>query len=150
MPLLDDLHHLAFLTADMDRLIGFYTRVFEAEVKLDVEEEGLRHALIAVGPQTLLHPFQIPGIEPPGPQPMFERGRLDHFGLNAADEASLREIRRRIVAESAGDGVVTDLGALLSTTFTDPDGGEHEVVLVKPGVPLEASLRRTWKTIEMD
>jgi hypothetical protein len=30
VPLLDDLHHLAFLTADMDRLIGFYTRVFEA------------------------------------------------------------------------------------------------------------------------
>ncbi len=150
MPLLDDLHHLAFLTADMDRLIGFYRRVFDAEVKVDLEEEGLRHALIAVGPHTLLHPFQIPGIEPPCPQPMFQRGRLDHFALNATDEEAFRDMRRRIVAEGAGDGVVTDLGALLSTTFTDPDGGEHEVVLVKPGVPLEASLRRNWKTIEMD
>jgi catechol 2,3-dioxygenase-like lactoylglutathione lyase family enzyme len=148
--LLDDLHHLAFLTADMDRLIGFYTRVFEAEVKLDVEEEGLRHALIAVGPHALLHPFQIPGIEPPGPQPIFGRGRLDHFALNAADEESFRELRRRIVAEGAGDGVVTDLGPLLSTTFSDPDDGEHEIVLVKPGVPLEAGRRENWTIVEMD
>ncbi len=80
------------------------------------------------------------------------------FGAGAwTTSGSTRPTRRRSaryaggsVAEGAGDGVVTDLGALLSTTFTDPDGGEHEVVLVKPGVPLEASLRRNWKTIEMD
>jgi catechol 2,3-dioxygenase-like lactoylglutathione lyase family enzyme len=147
--LLNGIHHLTFVTSDMDRLIGFYERVFGARVTVDLEEEGLRHAFIEVGPRTVLHPFQVPGVEPPGPQPMFGRGRLDHFALNAASEEAFRELRRRIVAEGAGDGAVTDMGSLLNLGFTDPDGGEHEVVWVKPGVPVEAGLRRAeWSTAE--
>ncbi len=150
MRLLNDIHHLTFVTSDMDRLIAFYERVFGARVKVDLEEEGVRHAFIEVGPHTVLHPFQVPGVEPPGPQPMFGRGRLDHFALNAASEEAFREILRRVVAEGAGDGEVTDMGSLLNFGFADPDGGEHEVVWVKPGVPVEAGLRRAeWNTIEM-
>ena len=149
MHLLNGIHHLTFVTSDMDRLIGFYERVFGARVTVDLEEEGLRHAFIEVGPRTVLHPFQVPGVEPPGPQPMFGRGRLDHFALNAASEEAFRELRRRIVAEGAGDGAVTDMGSLLNLGFTDPDGGEHEVVWVKPGVPVKAGLRRAeWSTAE--
>lgn len=93
MKLLNDLHHLAFITADMDRLIAFYDRVFAAPVTLDLEEEGLRHVLIEVGPHTLLHPFEVPG----------------------------------------------------------PDGGEHEVVWAKLGVPAAQTLRRAQSiTVEMD
>lgn len=65
MALLNGIHHLATLTADMDRLIGFYERVFDARLLLDMEEEGLRHAFIELGPSTVLHPFQIPGVEVP-------------------------------------------------------------------------------------
>ena len=149
MHLLNGIHHLTFVTSDMDRLIGFYERVFGARVTVDLEEEGLRHAFIEVGPRTVLHPFQAPGVEPPGPQPMFGRGRLDHFALDAASEEAFRELRRRIVAEGAGDGAVTDMGSLLNLGFTDPDGGEHEVVWVKPGVPVKAGLRRAeWSTAE--
>ena len=86
MQLLNDIHHLTFVTADMDRLISFYERIFEARVTVDLEEEGLRHAFIEVGPHTVLHPFEISGLEPPAYQPMFKRGRLDHFALNAASE----------------------------------------------------------------
>ena len=150
MSLLNDIHHLTFITSDLDRLIGFYERVFEARVTVDLEEEGLRHAFIEVGPHTVLHPFQVPGIEPPGSQPMFQRGRLDHFALNAASEEAFRELRRRVVAEGAGDGAVTDMGSLLNFGFTDPDGGQHEVVWVKPGVPVESGLRRAeWSSFEM-
>jgi catechol 2,3-dioxygenase-like lactoylglutathione lyase family enzyme len=42
MRLLDGIHHVAFLTSDMDRLISFYERIFEARVTLDLEEEGLQ------------------------------------------------------------------------------------------------------------
>ena len=81
---------------------------------------------------------------------MFWRGRLDHFALNAASEEAFREILRRVVAEGAGGGAVTDMGSLLNAGFTDPDGGEHEVVWVKPGVPVEDGLRRAeWSTAEM-
>ncbi len=150
MQLLNGIHHLTFVTSDMNRLIAFYERVFGARVTVDLEEEGLRHAFIEVGPRTVLHPFQVPGIDPPGPQPMFGRGRLDHFALDAASEEAFREILRRVVAEGAGDGAVTDMGSLLNAGFTDPDGGEHEVVWVKPGVPVEAGPRRAdWTTVEM-
>ena len=151
MGLLNDIQHLAFITADMDRLIAFYGRVFGARVTLDLEEEGLRHAFIEVGPHTVLHPFQLPGVEPPPPQPAFRRGRLDHFALNAASEEAFGELRRRVVAAGAGDGVVTDMGSVLSFGFTDPDGGHHEVIWVKPGVPVGATLRRAdWTTVEMN
>jgi hypothetical protein len=135
----------------MDRLIAFYERAFDARVTADLEEEGLRHAFIAVGPHTVLHPFQVPGIEPPGPQAMFQRGRLDHFALNAASEAAFREVRRRLVAEGASDGAVTDMGSLLLLGFTDPDGGAHEVAWVKPGVPVGQGLRRAeWTRVQLD
>lgn len=151
MQLLNDIHHLTFITADMDRLIAFYKRVFEAEVISDLEEEGLRHTFIKVGPHTILHPFQIPGIQPPGDQPMFQRGRLDHFALHSASEEAFREIHRRIMAEGVDDGIVTDMGSLLLFSFTDPDRGRHEVVWVKPGVPIEAGLKRAdWTTVELN
>lgn len=98
----------------------------------------------------MLHPFQIRGLKPPGSQPMFKRGRLDHFALNAASEEAFWELRRRVVAEGAGDGAVVDMGSLLIFVFTDPDAGEHEVLWNKPGVPVEAGLKRSeWTTVEM-
>jgi catechol 2,3-dioxygenase-like lactoylglutathione lyase family enzyme len=149
--LLNDIQHLTFVTADMQRLIAFYERVFEARVTLDMEEVGLRHAFIEVGPHTVLHPFQIPGVEPPEWQPMFERGRLDHFALSAASEEAFREIRRRLVAEGASDGTVWDMDCLLLLSFRDPDGGGHEVVWVKPGVPASAMRKRAeWTPVVMD
>ena len=152
MPLVDGIHHLSTLTADMDRLIDFYRRVFDASVLLDVGEEGLRHAFIQLGPSTFLHPFQIPGVEvPQGEIPMFERGRLDHIGLNASSEEAFHELRRRIVAEGAGDGTVTDIGVVLSVSFADPDGAGHEIIWTKPGVPLAHSLPRAeWTTVAID
>ena len=150
MRLLNGINHLTFLTSDMDRLISFYERVFGARVAVDLEEEGLRHALIEVGPNTMLHPFRVPGVEPPGRQPFFQRGRLDHFALDAASEEAFRELRRRVVAEGASDSEVTDMGSLLLFSFLDPDQGRHEVVWRKPGVPVEAGLRRAeWRTAEI-
>ena len=149
-PLLDDIHHLTFITADMDRLIAFYERVFGARVEADLEEEGLRHALIEVGPHTLLHPFQVPGVAPPAREPVLERGGLAHIAAKPATREAFRELRRRIVAEGASDSAVTDMGSILLFSFLDPDEGRHEVVWRKPGVPIEAGLRRAeWKTVEL-
>jgi catechol 2,3-dioxygenase-like lactoylglutathione lyase family enzyme len=115
MKLIDDIHHLAFVTHDMDRLIAFYDRVFSARVTADLMEDGLRHCFIEIGSHTVLHPFQIPGVEPETSQPMFRRGRLDHFALNATSEAAFHELRRRLVAEGASNGVITDMGSLLNS-----------------------------------
>lgn len=149
MNLIEDIHHLTFVTADMDRLIDFYERMFDAAVTLDLTEESVRHAFIEVGPHTVLHPFEVPGIEPPGPLPMFERGRLDHFALNASSFEAFREMHRRLADEGALDGDVIDMGSLLLLNFTDPDEGQHEVVWRKPGVPLDRGARREdWTTFD--
>lgn len=143
-------HHLTNLTADLDRLISFYERVFDARVTLDMEEEGLRHAFIEIGPNTVLHPFQVPGVDvPQGDVPMFARGRLDHFGLHAESEDAFWDLRERVLGEGAGvdDAVVSDMGPILSFTFEDPDGARHEVIWMKPGAPVDSMLPRPeWTT----
>jgi catechol 2,3-dioxygenase-like lactoylglutathione lyase family enzyme len=108
LKLVDDIHHLMFIAIDMDRLIAFYQRVFGARATVDLTEEGLRHAFIEVRPHTVLHPFQLPGVEPPASLPMSQRGRLDYVALNAAKDDASRELRRGVIAEKTGDGAVTD------------------------------------------
>jgi catechol 2,3-dioxygenase-like lactoylglutathione lyase family enzyme len=152
--LVNDLHHMTFLTSDLDRLMAFYERIFDARVT-HREDDGRRHAFIEIGPHTVLHPFEVPETEMPGRQPIFERGRLDHFALNAASEGAFREIRRRLIAEGANateGGLVTDMGSMLSFGFHDLDDGWHEVMWVKPGVQLEEGLMRPreWKMIDLD
>ena len=83
MKLVAGVHHVTFLTEDIDRLVAFYERVFDARKTLDMTEEGVRHVFLEVGPTTVLHPFQIlqgPAL-PSAPGTMFQRGRLDHFAF---------------------------------------------------------------------
>jgi catechol 2,3-dioxygenase-like lactoylglutathione lyase family enzyme len=151
MALVDGVHHVTFLTEDLDRLLAFYVRVFDAEVTLDMTEEGLRHAFLTVGPATVLHPFQIlEGPGPPAPSPMFSRGRLDHFALLAPSEEAFRELRRRIETEGAADGDVRDMRSLWIMGYVDPDGAAHEVILRRPGAADGDMLERAhWTTVEL-
>jgi catechol 2,3-dioxygenase-like lactoylglutathione lyase family enzyme len=152
--LIGDIHHLTFLTSAMDRLIAFYERVFDARVTMDREDDGLRHAFIEIGPHVVLHPFQVPGVEVPGRQAIFERGRIDHFGLNCASQEAFREIRRRLIAEGAGateGGQVTDMGTMLSFSYHDPDGAWHEIMWNKPDAEEAYPLSPPeWRMIDMD
>ena len=63
---------------------------------------------------------------------MFDRGRLDHIGLQAASLEAFEEIRRRLLARGCCDEFVTDFGQVLSVFFTDPDGLEAEVCVPNP------------------
>jgi catechol 2,3-dioxygenase-like lactoylglutathione lyase family enzyme len=126
-------HHVATLTADMDRLQRFYTQVFDAQVVWDLREEGLRHAFIDLGGSFMLHPFEIANVDvPQGELPLFGRGRIDHLALRAATAEVFWDVRERIYREGASDGQVTDLGPLLSAGFTDPDGLWGEVCWDRP------------------
>ena len=154
MTLVGGIHHVAFLTADLDRLIAFYERIFDARVTLDRADGDRRHALIEIGHHTFLHPFQVPEAEVPGRAPMLERGRLDHFALNATSEEAFREICRRLIAEGANStegGLVTDMGSALSFTFYDPDDAWHEVMWVKLDAPADGLKPPSeWKMVELD
>ncbi len=150
MHLVDGVHHVTFLSEDLDRLTSFYERVFDATKTLDMTEEGVRHVFIAVGPTTVIHPFQIlagPSL-PPAPGEMFQRGRLDHFALLAPSEGAFLEIRRRIEAENAADGEVRDMGTMWIQGFHDPDGFYAEVIWRRPDLDDAQTLERAeWGTV---
>ena len=149
MALTDGINHVATVTDDLDRLVGFYQRVFEAEKLYEDREEGLRHALIRLGGATVLHPFELPHRPAFPAKPLFERGRLDHLALSVPTLESFIEVRHRLLDEGVSDGVVRDIGPLYSLGFADPDGVEVEVILMK-GDWLDQPVRRRvdWETLE--
>jgi catechol 2,3-dioxygenase-like lactoylglutathione lyase family enzyme len=136
--LLSGINHVAVLTQDTDRLHAFYRDVFDAEVFADEkisegDKEG-RLSFVTVGPHTQLNVFELPGnTEAEHQTPMFERGRIDHIGLQAASQTAFDLIRERLITRGSTDGFVTDFGVAISLFFIDPDGLEGEVLLDRPG-----------------
>jgi len=131
------LNHVATLTNDAARLHAFYVEVFEAEIVRDAPEiegnDDVRLSIIRIGPWAELNVFQIAGnTEADRQTPMFGRGRLDHFALQAASIGAFETIRERLIARGAADSFVTDFGQVLSVFFRDPDGLEGEVCVVNP------------------
>jgi catechol 2,3-dioxygenase-like lactoylglutathione lyase family enzyme len=133
--LLSGINHIALISNDIDRLRAFYTEVFDAEVgptRAHGEKGNETMTMIRIGPHTELNVVTIEGnTEPDRQTPMWGRGRLDHFGLQAASRESFETIRRRLVEHGASDGEVNDFGSVLSVFFRDPDGLEGEVLTGK-------------------
>jgi catechol 2,3-dioxygenase-like lactoylglutathione lyase family enzyme len=141
--LLDGVNHIAVLTAEMDRFIRFYQEAFDANVRSDnpnhAGNKGERMVIMTIGGQSEFNVFEVPGNTQAQVQtPMFGRGRLDHFGLNASNRETFEQIRQRLVNLGASDGTVTDFGTKLSVFFRDPDGLEAEVLWNKDPETLAA------------
>lgn len=66
MNLVSGIHHVAVVTADIDRFIDFYTDVFEMPVIFKETTPAFRHALLRAGSQCVLHAAEIPGDMTPG------------------------------------------------------------------------------------
>ncbi len=152
MKLVEGIEHLTFLSENLDRLAGFYERVFEVEKTLDLTEEGFRHIFLELAPGMVLHPFQFldaPGL-PPAPGTMFRRGRIDHFALLAPSEEAFREVRRRLESEGAAARAVRDTGTAWIMDFHDPDGLYVEVIWHKPDARGGETLRHEdWTTLQL-
>ena len=138
MPLSNGCNHVTLITKDIARLIDFYERNFDAEVRLDLDEGGLRHALIDLGRDFSLHPFQLSNQNPHADAipDIFARGHIDHFAINFADRENFEEVRRRLIANGASRGRIRDFGMVQVMMFEDPDGMECELALWKDGSPL--------------
>ena len=131
--LLDGINHVAVLTSDTDRLTSFYAEVFDATHEVIQQDDGFKLTIVHVGPTEELNVFELAGnTESERQVPMFGRGRLDHLALQAASIEAFEEVRARLIARGATDGLVTDFGHLLSVFFVDPDGLESEVCVVNP------------------
>ena len=153
MPLTTGFSHIATMTDDVDRLIGFYQRVFDVEPVFDMVEDGLRHAAIDVGGATVLHAFHVPWAVTEDRREMFARGRIDHYGVTVPSVAALLEVRRRLEAEGDGvtDGQIRDFGPVYSLHFVDPDGVHLEVNLFKGNWGSQPVLRREeWTVVDLE
>ena len=134
--IINGVNHVAILTADMDRFIGFWEEAFDAKVVHDDPSHGgrvgERMVVMTIGGPSALNVFQVPDNTQAQVQtPMFGRGRIDHLALNVASREALDEVRGRLIKLGASDGTVTDFGPALSVFFRDPDGLEAEVVWTK-------------------
>ncbi len=122
MSLLNGLNHVAVVTADLDRFVAFYTRVFEMEEVFRENGPGLRHAILRIANgSSWLHPAEISGNRHAVASPqIFARGHLDHIALTAQSSEGFEELRQRLLAAGASDGNVEDLGAFHSLWFRRP------------------------------
>lgn len=137
MQLVKGVNHVAVLTADLDRFIEFYTRVFGLEVVFSESAVGFRHAILRTGPDSWLHPAEmVNNAHAAGVAAMFSRGHIDHLALTAASRDAFVEIRSRLVACGASGGAVEDLGAFHALWFDDPDGMRGELTVI-----VDATLR---------
>lgn len=139
--LVHGVNHIAILTADMERFIRFYQEAFGATVELDNPNhggrEGERMVIMSLGGESEFNVFEVPGNTQARVQtPMFGRGRIDHFGLNASSRETFEQVRERLMQLGATDGTITDFGAKLSVFFRDPDGLEAEVLWNKDAATL--------------
>jgi catechol 2,3-dioxygenase-like lactoylglutathione lyase family enzyme len=133
--LLDGINHIAWVSKDAARLGRFYAEVFDADVgptRPHGQEGNETMTIIRVGPHTELNILVIDGnTEAERQTPMWGRGRIDHFGLQAASPEAFATIRQRLIDKGASDGTVNDFGAVHSIFFRDPDGLEGEVLITK-------------------
>jgi hypothetical protein len=115
-------HRLA--SKDAARLGRFYAEVFDAEVgpTRDHGQDGNETmTIIRIGPHTELNIFVIKGnTERDRQTPTWGRGRIDHFGLQAALPEAFATIWQRLIDHGASDGTINDFGPVHSIFFRDP------------------------------
>ena len=95
------INHVATMTADLDRYLEFYQRIFGAEVVTITEAEGdhLRMAVVNMGGDSALNVFEVPEDSIVGDRSqMGGRGPIDHYALAVESEEALLDVRDRLVA----------------------------------------------------
>ena len=130
MPLSAGLNHVATLTANLDRLVDFYTAAFEAEKVFEMAAEGdhPRMAILALGGGAALNVFEVEESSIIGERrKMGGRGAIDHFAVAVESVAVLEGMRDRLTSAGAEVGEIQRLGDEWSLFFRDPDGMELEV-----------------------
>lgn len=130
MPITAGFNHVATLTADMDRLVGFYRSVFGADVLFEMEarEDHPQMAILDLGGSAALNVFGVSEDEIIGDRRrQGGRGAIDHFALAVDTLPTLEQVRDRLVEAGADIGEIQRLGSEWSLFFRDPDGMELEV-----------------------
>ena len=135
MPIGSGINHIATLTSDMGRTVGFYEKVFDAVVTHEVPEADDHPWMKVVDlGGAALNVFEVPEASIIGERRRLGgRGAIDHFGIAVDSLATLERVKERLVEAGAQEvGEIQPLGGELSLFFRDPDGMELEVCCSRP------------------
>ena len=117
-------HHVALLSSDVERTIGFYQGVLEfplTEIFENRDYAGSNHFFFDIGNGNLLAFFDFPGLDL-GPYDEV-LGGLHHVAISVEPE---RWARLRDKLYEAGVGYQEESGT--SLYFNDPDGARVELI----------------------
>ena len=117
-------HHVALLSSDVERTIGFYQDLLEFPLTLLFENRdyaGSNHFFFDIGNGNLLAFFDFPGLDL-GPYDEV-LGGLHHVAISVEPE---RWARLRDKLYEAGVGYQEESGT--SLYFNDPDGARVELI----------------------
>lgn len=130
MAITSGFNHVATLTTDLDRFKAWYGKVFDAQTtfEMDALEDHPRMAIVELGGGATLNVFEVEERKLIGERRTIgARGAIDHFGIAAADLATLELVRDRLLAADADTGDIQQLEEEWSLFFRDVDGMELEV-----------------------
>ena len=130
MPVTSGFNHVATLTSDMDRTVGFYKMVFGAEVTFEMEArpDHPHMIILDLGGGAALNIFEVDSDTIIGDRrTQGARGAIDHYALAVDSHATLERVRERLIEAGADIGEIQRLGGEWSLFFRDPDGMELEV-----------------------
>ncbi|WP_329303233.1 VOC family protein [Streptomyces sp. NBC_00659] len=117
-------HHVALLSADVERTVRFYQGVLGFPLTEMIENrdyKGSTHFFFDLGNGNLLAFFDFPGLDL-GPYAEV-LGGLHHLAISV-DPATWRDLRDRL--DAAGVEYIEESGA--SIYFRDPDGARVELL----------------------
>ena len=118
------MHHVALLSSDIERTIGFYQGLLEfplTEIFENRDYAGSNHFFFDIGNGNLLAFFDFPGLDL-GPYDEV-LGGLHHVAISVEPE---RWARLRDKLYEAGVGYQEESGT--SLYFNDPDGARVELI----------------------
>jgi catechol 2,3-dioxygenase-like lactoylglutathione lyase family enzyme len=130
VPTTTGLNHVATQTADLDKIVKFYTDAFDAVVTFEMAARGdhPRMAILDLGGGAALNVVEVPAESITGDRHrQGGRGPIDHFGLAVDSLGTLEATRDRLRDLGAYIGEIQRLGSEWSLFFRDPDGMELEV-----------------------
>jgi catechol 2,3-dioxygenase-like lactoylglutathione lyase family enzyme len=137
VPIASGINHIATLTTDMDRTVGFYEQVFDAVVTHEVPraDDHPWMKVVDLGGGAALNVFEVPQDSIIGERRRIGgRGAIDHFGIAVESLAVLESVQARLGTAGAQEvGEIQPLGDELSLFFRDPDGMELEVCCTRAG-----------------
>lgn len=131
------IHHLAFVTASLDRTIRYWRDLLGLEMRARLGAPGYRQYFFAAGERTLIAFFEWTGAEP---MPEKDHGAplrgpidFDHVALELAGMEDLFELRDRLAAAGFWVSEAMDHGFVRSIYSFDPNGVPVEFSVTVPG-----------------